>query len=106
MILRQQVTREQAREISEHRRELARRVSELTADLESQRQTVASLGVVLRASNIETRASREQKRLNAIRDHLFAAERDLAAWDEANPGQERMDLFQIEEREKNTCQRQ
>ena len=92
-------------ELSRRRREIALKVADLTADLESQRQTIAALGVVLRASNIETRASREQKRLKAIRDALFAAERELAAFDEAHPEQKLMDLFK-EEREITPCQQQ
>ena len=95
-------TREQ---LSERRRELASKVAELTVDLDRQRETVASLGVVLRASNIETRASREQKRLKAIRDALFAAERELGAFDEAHPEQKLMDLFK-EERGITQCQQQ
>jgi hypothetical protein len=97
------VTQEQ---LLQRRRELAAKVADLTADLESQRETVAGLGVVLRASNIETRASREQKRLKAIRDALFAAERALADFDESHPEVQVMDLFAREERKEDQCQQQ
>jgi hypothetical protein len=97
---------ETTEQLSERRRDLTRKVSELTADLERQRETVASLGVVLRASNIETRASREQKRLKAIRDALFAAERALADFDESHPEVQVMDLFAREERKEDQCQQQ
>lgn len=97
-----QLTQEQ---LCQRRRELASKVADLTADLERQRETIATLGVTLRATNTETRASREQKRLKAIRDALFAAERELAAFDEAHPKQKLMDLFK-EEREITECQQQ
>ena len=81
-------------ELLQRRRDLASKVTDLTTDLESQRRTIATLGVVLRATNTETRASREQKRLKAIRDALFVAERELAEFDQAHPGMELMELFQ------------
>jgi len=88
-----QLTQEQ---LLQRRRELASRVANLTADLENQQRTVASLGVVLRASNIETRASREQKRLTAIRNALFAAERELTELDDRCPELELMELFRVD----------
>jgi hypothetical protein len=99
------MTTAQLEQLLQRRRELASKVADLTVDLERQRQTIATLGVTLRATNTETRASREQKRLTAIRNALFVAERELADLDAAHPGLELMDLF-TEESEKNTCQQQ
>ncbi len=97
-----EVTEEQ---LLQRRRELALKVADLTAQLESQRQTVAKLGVVLGARK-QNRADKERTKLSDIRDRLFQSERELSAFDEAHPGLELMDLFSTQERENEECQQQ
>ena len=73
------------------RQDLETKVSRIRADFESQQDTVASLGQVLRdPSAEETPLSRERKQLKAISDQLAAAEKELHDFNEANKSEQEL----------------
>ena len=118
MILKNEITREQALEISQRRREIEVKLRELEATYELQRKVVASCGQVLLSAHVkqgETRGDKERKRLKDIDDLLVAASRELADFNAVNPSErqlfelERLRVFRMQEkeREKNRqCQQQ
>jgi len=119
MLLKQQITREQALEISQRRREIEVKVRDLEDEYEKQRKVVASCGQVLLSAHTkkqgETRGDKERKRLKDIDDLVVAASRELADFNLVNPSErqlfelERLRVFRIQEKERERnrqCQQQ
>jgi uncharacterized coiled-coil protein SlyX len=93
MLLKQQVTREQALEISQRRRTLELRVRALETDFAKQQDIVSPIGHVLRnpsAHHGQTRAEKERAKLKVIANTLFDAECDLADYNSANPSEHQL----------------